>query len=137
MKTRFNLICICIVISLLLSTSGAVCLTIQMGISGFKAGYEAAMKGEKFTIPNYQMIYTYPTSNLLEKTGSIINEKDGSELSMKPIIALIDVPTTNQSGVLSFAIKTLMVVTTIALPFCFNLFNNLLIKNQSDDIDGL
>ena len=44
MKKRLNLLCACVLIGLLLSTSTAISLMVQAVSAGFKAGYESVEK---------------------------------------------------------------------------------------------
>ena len=45
MKKRLNLLCACVLIGLLLSTSTVISLMVQAVSAGFKAGYESVEKG--------------------------------------------------------------------------------------------
>ena len=47
MKKRLNLLCACVLIGLLLSTSTAISLMVQAVSAGFKAGYESVEKGKE------------------------------------------------------------------------------------------
>lgn len=47
MKKRLNLLCACVLIGLLLSTSTVISLMVQAVSAGFKAGYESVEKGKE------------------------------------------------------------------------------------------
>lgn len=91
MKTKLNLLCLCVIISLALSASMAITTLYQMVSVGFSAGWEAAQKGTTAHIPNYTMILTMPT-DLLAKTGTVTNTMNGTEASIKPIISMVEIP---------------------------------------------
>ena len=54
MKKRLNLLCACVLIGLLLSTSTAISLMVQAVSAGFKAGYESVEKGKELNISDYK-----------------------------------------------------------------------------------
>lgn len=51
MKKRLNLLCACVLIGLLLSTSTVISLMVQSVSAGFKAGYESVEKEKTSTYP--------------------------------------------------------------------------------------
>ena len=126
MKTKLNIFCICIIATLLLSASGIVSLFIQLVVGGFEAGWEAGMRGENIELPNYQMIYTFPNDNIPEKTGSVINAKDGSELAIKPIMSLVDVPAVAEEGGFSIIIGLVELAMIIGLVYTLAQFFKLI-----------
>lgn len=91
MKKRLNLLCACVLIGLLLSTSTAISLMVQAVSAGFKAGYESVEKGKELNISDYKIVCTIP-SDLFAETGSVTNLKNSSQASIKPIISLIEAP---------------------------------------------
>ena len=93
MKKRLNLLCACVLIDLLLSTSTVISLMVQAVSAGFKAGYESVEKGKELNISDYKIVCTIP-SDLFAETGSVTNLKNSSQASIKPIISLIEAPTT-------------------------------------------
>ncbi len=105
MKTRINVLCISILVALALSMSMTVRMTTNMAISGFELGMESARTGKEIKIPNYEMIMTIPT-DLMEKTGTITNLKNGEEIPIKPVMSLVavDKPTTNYMNSLMYII---------------------------------
>lgn len=96
MKKRLNLLCACVLIGLLLSTSTVISLMVQSVSAGFKAGYESVEKGKDLNISDYKIVCTIP-SDLFAETGSVTNLKNSSQASIKPIISLIEAPTTGSS----------------------------------------
>lgn len=96
MKKKLNLLCACVLIGLLLSTSMVVSLMVQAITTGFKAGYESVEKGKGLNISDYKMICTMP-SDLFAETGSVTNLKTSSQASIKPIISLIEAPATGSN----------------------------------------
>lgn len=96
MKKRLNLLCACVLIGLLLSTSTVISLMVQAVSAGFKAGYESVEKGKELNISDYKIVCTIP-SDLFAETGSVTNLKNSSQASIKPIISLIEAPTTGSS----------------------------------------
>lgn len=104
MKTKLNALCACVIIMLILSAS-------MMGstmFSGAKAGYEAAANTTKL-----QVINTLP-SDLLAETGTVTNLKDSSELSIKPIVSFIAMPSDYQESAWSSFADILALVILIA-----------------------
>ena len=53
-EKRLNLLCACVLIGLLLSTSTVISLMVQAVSAGFKAGYESVEKGRKLNIIRLQ-----------------------------------------------------------------------------------
>ena len=74
MKKRLNLLCACVLIGLLLSTSTVISLMVQSVSAGFKAGYESVEKGKDLNISDYKIVCTIP-SDLFAETGSDKSEK--------------------------------------------------------------
>lgn len=74
MKKRLNLLCACVLIGLLLSTSTVISLMVQAVSAGFKAGYESVEKGKELNISDYKIVCTIP-SDLFAETGSVTNLK--------------------------------------------------------------
>ncbi len=66
---------------------------VQAVSAGFKAGYESVEKGKELNISDYKIVCTIP-SDLFAETGSVTNLKNSSQASIKPIISLIEAPTT-------------------------------------------
>lgn len=91
MKKRLNLICLGIVLAVLVSMS----FLFSTFYYGFKAGIDAYEQGaagvEKLDV-TYKMIGTIPTDVITNETATAINEKDGSTVSILPIISMIGVP---------------------------------------------
>ena len=77
MKKRLNLLCACVLIGLLLSTSTVISLMVQAVSAGFKAGYESVEKGKELNISDYKIVCTIP-SDLFAETGSVTNLKNSS-----------------------------------------------------------
>ena len=61
MKKRLNLLCACVLIGLLLSTSTVISLMVQAVSAGFKAGYESVEKGKELNISDYKIVCTIPS----------------------------------------------------------------------------
>ena len=80
MKKRLNLLCACVLIGLLLSTSTVISLMVQAVSAGFKAGYESVEKGKELNISDYKIVCTIP-SDLFAETGSVTNLKNSSQAS--------------------------------------------------------
>lgn len=91
MKKRLNLICLGIVLAVLVSMS----FLFSTFYYGFKAGIDAYEQGaagvEKLDV-TYKMIGTIPTDVITNETATAINEKDGSAVSILPIISMIGIP---------------------------------------------
>lgn len=91
MKKRLNLICLGIVLAVLVSMS----FLFSTFYYGFKAGIDAYEQGaagvEKLDV-TYKMIGTIPTDVITNETATAINEKDGSTVSILPIISMIGIP---------------------------------------------
>ena len=91
MKKRLNLICLGIVLAVLVSMS----FLFSTFYYGFKAGIDAYEQGaagvEKLDV-TYKMIGTMPTDVITNETATAINEKDGSTVSILPIISMIGIP---------------------------------------------
>lgn len=91
MKKRLNLICLGIVLAVLVSMS----FLFSTFYYGFKAGIDAYEQGaagvEKLDV-TYKMIGTMPTDVITNETATVINEKDGSTVSILPFISMIGVP---------------------------------------------
>lgn len=90
MKKRLNIFCVCMIAAFLLSVSGNVYLIIEMFINGVEVGMKAA-QGEITEIPQYKMVHVLPT-DMIETTGTVTNLKDGRQLAVKPITALVECP---------------------------------------------
>ena len=125
MKKRLNLLCACVLIGLLLSTSTVISLMVQSVSAGFKAGYESVEKGKDLNISDYKIVCTIP-SDLFAETGSVTNLKNSSQASIKPIISLIEAPTTG-SGITTL-------VSVIAGIFCLIQFFYLIRNINRGDI---
>ena len=123
MKKRLNLLCACVLIGLLLSTSTVISLMVQAVSAGFKAGYESVEKGKELNIP----------SDLFAETGSVTNLKNSSQASIKPIISLIEAPTTGSSlSRTANGITTL--ISVLASIFCLIQFFYLIRNINRGDI---
>lgn len=132
MKKRLNLLCACVLIGLLLSTSTVISLMVQAASTGFKAGYESVEKGKDLNISDYKMACTIP-SDLFAETGSVTNLKNSSQASIKPIISLIEAPTTGSSlSRITNGITTL--ISVIAGIFCLIQFFYLIRNINRGDI---
>lgn len=95
MKKRLNIFCVCMIAAFLLSVSGNVYLIIEMFINGVEVGMKAA-QGEITEIPQYKMVHVLPT-DMIETTGTVTNLKDGRQLAVKPIMALVECPYSHSS----------------------------------------
>lgn len=128
MKKKLNLFCICILVALALSTSMVVSMFYQMLVSGFNAGYESAMNGTPIEIPNYQLALTFP-SDMLVETGSVTNLKDSCELPVKPIMSLIAVPASEETGLIytlgGICAWVIMIAAVYALVYFFKLIRHI------------
>ena len=67
MKKRLNLLCACVLIGLLLSTSTVISLMVQAVSAGFKAGYES-VENYLFIEENGQTAYIKPQNYEISKT---------------------------------------------------------------------
>lgn len=132
MKKRLNLLCACVLIGLLLSTSTVISLMVQAVSAGFKAGYESVEKGKEFNISDYKIVCTIP-SDLFAETGSVTNLKNSSQASIKPVISLIEAPTTGSSlSRTANGITTL--ISVLASIFCLIQFFYLIRNINRGDI---
>ena len=132
MKKRLNLLCACVLIGLLLSTSTVISLMVQAVSAGFKAGYESVEKGKELNISDYKIVCTIP-SDLFAETGSVTNLKNSSQASIKPIISLIEAPTTGSSlSRTANGITTL--ISVLASIFCLIQFFYLIRNINRGDI---
>ena len=95
MKKRLNIFCVCMIAAFLLSVSGNVYLIIEMFVNGVEVGMKAA-QGEITEIPQYKMVHVLPT-DMMETTGTVTNLKDGRQLAVKPITALVECPYSHSS----------------------------------------
>lgn len=95
MKKRLNIFCACMIAAFLLSVSGNVYLIIEMFVNGVEVGMKAA-QGEITEIPQYKMVHVLPT-DMMETTGTVTNLKDGRQLAVKPITALVECPYSHSS----------------------------------------
>lgn len=95
MKKRLNIFCVCMIAAFLLSVSGNVYLIIEMFVNGVEVGMKAA-QGEITEIPQYKMVHVLPT-DMIETTGTVTNLKDGRQLAVKPITALVECPYSHSS----------------------------------------
>ena len=95
MKKRLNIFCVCMIAAFLLSVSGNVYLIIEMFVNGVEVGMKAA-QGEITEIPQYKMVHILPT-DMMETTGTVTNLKDGRQLAVKPITALVECPYSHSS----------------------------------------
>ena len=130
MKKRLNLLCACVLIGLLLSTSTVISLMVQAVSAGFKAGYESVEK--ELNISDYKIVCTMP-SDLFAETGSVTNLKNSSQASIKPIISLIEAPTTGSSlSRTANGITTL--ISVLASIFCLIQFFYLIRNINRGDI---
>ena len=132
MKKRLNLLCACVLIGLLLSTSTVISLMVQAVSTGFKAGYESVEKGKDLNISDYKIVCTIP-SDLFAETGSVTNLKNSSQASIKPIISLIEAPTTG-SSLSRTANEITTLVSVIAGIFCLIQFFYLIRNINRGDI---
>lgn len=128
MKTKLNLFCLCVIISLALSASMAITTLYQMVSVGFSAGWEAAKNGTTAHIPSYTMILTMPT-DLLVETGTVTNTKNGTEASIKPIISMVEIPKTEETSGLSLLGAFLSLLQVVGFVFAavqfFKLIRNI------------
>ena len=135
MKKRLNLLCICIIVSLALSTSMVFSIFCQITANGFKVGMEAAKTGIMPQMPNYTMAFTLPT-NLLEKAGTVENIKTGADVAIAPIISMIEIPKAEENNSLSaltVILNCLMIIGAIyALVQFFKLIRNINRNNIFD-----
>lgn len=132
MKKKLNLLCACVLIGLLLSTSMVVSLMVQAITTGFKAGYESVEKGKEINISDYKMICTMP-SDLFAETGSVTNLKTSSQASIKPIISLIEAPATG-SNLSKMTNGITSLISIIAGIFCLIQFFYLIRNINRGDI---
>lgn len=95
MKKKLNIFCACVIAAFLLSVSGNVYMVAKIFINGIEIGLKAA-QGEIMEVPQYKMVHILPT-DLMETAGTVTNLKDGKQLAIKPMTALIEYPYTNFS----------------------------------------
>lgn len=133
MKTKLNLLCICVLIGVFLSTSTAISIVVQSGIAGYKAGIESVKRGEDLKVPNYKMICTLP-SNLLAKPGSVTNLKDSSQVAIMPIVSLVEVPKESNSAMLGALNSILCLLAAIIGLFSVIQFYKLIRNINRGDI---
>ena len=132
MKKRLNLLCACVLIGLLLSTSTVISLMVQSVSAGFKAGYESVRKRKR---PQHIRL-----QNSLYNTFRPIcrnRKRDKSEKFLtgfhQTIISLIEAPTTGSSlSRTANGITTL--VSVIAGIFCLIQFFYLIRNINRGDI---
>lgn len=128
MKTKLNLFCICIIVTLALSTSMVVSMFYQIIAAGVKTGYESAMKGTPLEIPNYQIAFTFP-SDMLAETGTITNIKDSSAVAIKPLMSMVAMPAPKNGGIIHYLGEVcsliLVVVSIYALIQFFKLIRSI------------
>lgn len=86
MKKRLNLLCACVLIGLLLSTSTVISLMVQGVSAGFKAGYESVEKGKNLNISDYKTVCTIP-SDLFAETGSSLSRTANGITTLVSVIA--------------------------------------------------
>lgn len=87
MKKRLNLLCAFVLLTIAFSTF----MSVGVLIEGIKQGYQSAMSGKPVTGYNYQMLCTMPT-DLNQTTATLFNAKDSTQLAMKPIVAIVNLP---------------------------------------------
>ncbi|WP_455665990.1 DUF2975 domain-containing protein [Phocaeicola sp.] len=132
MKKKLNLLCVCVIIGLLLSTSTVVSIMASAFTSAFKAGYESVESGKDIKISDYKMICTLPT-NLLEKTGSVTNVKTGEQVPIMPVISLVEAH--SEGSTLPTTInRTISLISFIASIFCLLQFFYLIRNINRGDI---
>lgn len=124
MKTKLNIFCVCIILSLLLSVSGVVNLFYQMVAGGFKAGMEAAETGVMPHIPNYEPALTLPV-DLISRTGTVENLKDGTQIAIKPIMSMLEVPEGSSVGGAGLLSWVMLFLIIRALKRFFQLIRNI------------
>lgn len=95
MKKKLNIFCACVIAAFLLSVSGNVYMLAKMFINGIEIGMKTA-QGEIMEVPQYKMVHILPT-DLTETTGTVTNLKDGKQLAVKPITALVEYPYSDSS----------------------------------------
>lgn len=95
MKKKLNIFCACVIAAFLLSVSGNVYMLAKMFLNGVEIGLKTA-QGEIMEVPQYKMVHILPI-DLMETTGTVTNLKDGKQLAIKPMTALIEYPYTNIS----------------------------------------
>lgn len=88
MKKRLNLLCACVLIGLLLSTSTVISLMVQAVSAGFKAGYESVEKGKELNISDYKIVCTIP-SDLFAETGSSLSRTANGITTLISVLASI------------------------------------------------
>lgn len=132
MKTKLNLLCVCILLGLLLSTSMNISMGVQTFSAAYKAGYESAKQGRK-EMPNYKMVCTLP-SNILEETGKVTNIKNSSQAPIIPFVSLIEVPKNNHPGWSATISGICSLVMIIAGIFCLIQFFKLIRNINRGDI---
>lgn len=131
MKKKLNLLCACVIIGLLLSTSTVVSIMVHSFTSAFKAGYESVEKGKDINISDYKMVCTLPT-DLLESPGSVTNVKTGEQASIVPLVSLVEAPS-KEAGTLHAINGISSFISIVTGIFCllqfFYLIRNI---NRSD-----
>lgn len=96
MKKKLNIFCACVIAAFLLSASGNVYMVAKiLFINGMEIGLKAA-QGEIIDVPQYKTMHVLPT-DLTKTAGTITNLKDGKQLAIKPMTALMEYPYTNIS----------------------------------------
>lgn len=95
MKKKLNIFCACVIAAFLLSVSGNVYMVAKIFINGIEIGMKTA-QGEIMDVPQYKTVHILPT-DLTETAGTVTNLKDGKQLAIKPMTALIEYPYTNIS----------------------------------------
>lgn len=131
MKTRLNLLCICVLLGLLLSTSMNISMGVQTFSAAYEAGYESVKQG-RTEMPNYKMVCTLP-SNILEQTGTVTNIKNSSQASIIPFVSLIEVPKGDSEWSVTISGICFLVMITAGI-FCLVQFFKLIRNINRGDI---
>ena len=115
MKKRLNLLCACVLIGLLLSTSTVISLMVQSVSAGFKAGYESVEKGKDLNISDYKIVCTIP-SDLFAETGSVTGfHQTNPKFNRSPDNRKQPIPNSKRNHYISFGHSRHLLPDTIFL----------------------
>lgn len=129
MKKKLNIFCACVIAAFLLSASGNVYMVAKiLFINGMEIGLKAA-QGEIIDVPQYKTMHVLPT-DLTKTAGTITNLKDGKQLAIKPMTALIEYPYTNISLGISVLQGFIGFIVLIGLISVVVYFGKLMIQHR-------
>lgn len=125
MRKRLNIFCACMIAAFLLSVSGNVYMLVKGFINGVETGMKAA-QGETIDIPEWKMVHILPT-DMIETTGTVTNLKDGRQLAVKPITALVECPYTQSAPWLETLQVLISLIVVIGFVYATVYFAKLMI----------